>query len=48
MATYGGAQDMIGPAARAAGVSTVSGNYAALAESLGAHGIEVRSAPEPR
>lgn len=46
MATYSGAQDMIGPAARAAGVSTMSGNYAALAESLGAHGIEVRSAPE--
>lgn len=46
MATYSGAQDMIGPAARAAGVSTMTGNYAALAESLGARGIEVRSAAE--
>ena len=34
------------PGARAAGVSTMSGNYAALVGSLGAH--EVRSAPERR
>ena len=46
MATYSGARDMIGPTARAAGVSTMGGNYAALAQSLGAHGIEVRSAAE--
>ena len=46
MATYSGAQDLIGPTARAAGVGTMSGNYAALAQSLGAHGIEVRSAAE--
>ena len=46
MATYSGAQDMIGPAARAAGVSAMGGNYAALAEALGARGIEVRSAAE--
>ena len=46
MATYSGARDMIGPAARAAGVSAMGGNYAALAEALGARGIEVRSAAE--
>ena len=46
MATYSGAQDAIGAAARAAGVSAMGGNYAALAEALGARGIEVRSAPE--
>ena len=46
MATYSGSRDMIGPTARAAGVSTMGGNYAALAQSLGAHGIEVRSAAE--
>ena len=46
MATYSGARDLIGPTARAAGVSTMGGNYAALAQSLGAHGIEVRSAAE--
>ena len=46
MSTYSGAQDAIGPTARAAGVSTMGGNYAALAESLGARGIEVRTAAE--
>ena len=46
MATYSGAQDAIGAAARAAGVSAMGGNYAALAEALGARGIEVRSATE--
>ena len=46
MATYSGAQDAIGASARAAGVSTMGGNYAALAESLGARGIEVRTAVE--
>ncbi len=46
MATYSGARDMIGPAARAAGVSAMGGNYAALAEALGARGIEVRSAAD--
>ena len=46
MATYAGARDMIGPAARAFGVSTMGGNYAALADALGARGIPVRSAAE--
>ena len=46
MATYSGATDMIGPAARAFGVSKMSGNYGALAEVLGARGIAVRPAAE--
>ena len=46
MATYAGARDMIGPAARAFGVSTMGGNYAALADALGARGIPVRTAAE--
>ena len=46
MSTYSGAADMIGPAARAFGVSTMGGNYAALAEALGARGIAVRTAAE--
>ena len=46
MSTYSGAADMIGPAARAFGVSTMGGNYAALAEALGARGIAVHTAAE--
>jgi thiamine pyrophosphate-dependent acetolactate synthase large subunit-like protein len=46
MATYAGARDMIGPAARAFGVSKMSGDYAALADALGARGIPVRTAVE--
>ncbi len=46
MATYSGDRDLIGPAARAFGVSEMGGNYAALAEALGARGIAVRSAAE--
>lgn len=47
MSTYSGrAQGLIGPMTRAAGVSTMYGNYAAIAEAFGARGIEVNTADE--
>ena len=46
MATYAQRTDALWQAALAAGVGTVGGDYAALAESLGATGIRVLTVPE--
>ena len=46
MATYAQRTDALWQAALAAGVGTTGGDYAALAESLGATGIRVHTAPE--